>query len=191
MKMFARLTIGAVAALVLATVVAACGGDSETPAKAPRIPAAIADRLASLSDETAAALEVGDDCAAQETADELESEALEAESEIPQELRRQVREGVQQLTASISCEPVPVIETVPEETTTTEEPACPEDKHGKGGEDDSGGETTEALPPGQAKKADEDPCKQKDEEEDEGGGEEDDGGISGSGISGSSGPGGG
>src|SRR5262245_60688395 len=173
-----RLTTGALAALVLATVVAACG-DSETPAKAPRIPAGIAERLASLSDETAAELEAGDDCAAQETADELERKALEAEREIPEELRGELREGGQQLTASISCEPVTVIETVPEETTTGK-PECPDDdKHGKGegngGEDDKGGESTEDLPPGQAKKADDDKC---DQEADEDGGEGDDGGNS-------------
>ena len=121
----------AYAALLLATL-AACGGDEETPPKAPKIPAAVADRLANLSDDTAEALEVGDDCAAQETADELEREMLESEGEIPSELRRQVREGVQQLTASITCEPEPVtvIETVPEET-TAEKPNCPEEEKGK------------------------------------------------------------
>jgi len=129
--------------MAAATALTACGGDSE-PSKAPRIPAAVADRLAGLSDETAAALEAGDDCAAQEAADELESEALKAEAQIPSELRGQVREGVQRLTASISCEPEPVIvtETVPEETTTEEETDCPEDfaddHPGKGHDKDEG-----------------------------------------------------
>jgi hypothetical protein len=142
-----RLTIGVVAVVVAASTLAACGGDDEA-AKAPRIPAAVAERLAVLSDETAAALEAGDDCAAQESADELEREALEADAQIPAELRGQVREGVQRLTASISCEPEPVIvtETVPEETTpeeTTTEEDCPEeffedDHPGRGHDDEKG-----------------------------------------------------
>jgi hypothetical protein len=142
------------AALILA--LAACGEDTDNEPKAPRIPAGVADHLAGLSDETAAALEAGDDCAAQEAADELEREALKAEDEIPPELRSQVRTGVQQLTAAITCEPVTVIETVPEETTTEE--------------DDS------FCPPGQEKKEDE---KEEDEEkkdEDPGGGKDDQGG---------------
>jgi hypothetical protein len=142
-----RATTGGLAALLAALTLAACGDDSGSDPKAPRIPAAIAERLAALSDETAAAIELGDDCAAQEAADELEREALKAESQIPAELRGEVREGVQRLTASISCEPEPVtvIETVPEETTTEEkeESPCPpgqekQEEHGKGEDDGKG-----------------------------------------------------
>jgi len=129
--------------LLTAAVLTSCGGDSATEPKAPRIPAAVAERLAGLSDETAAALEVGDGCAAREAAEELKREALKAESEIPAELRPEVTDGVQQLTTAIECEPAPVVETVPE--TTTDESFCPpgqlkrEDGH-KGDEDGHGDE---------------------------------------------------
>jgi hypothetical protein len=146
-----RITSGGLAVLFAATVLAACGGDGGTE-KAPRIPAAVAERLAGLSDEAAAALEAGDECAAQEAADELEREALKAQGQIPANLLPEVQDGVQQLAAGISCEPEPiVIETVPEETTTEEkkppeeDPACPpglekkEDGHDKKDEGGCGG----------------------------------------------------
>ena len=176
--MLARSTLGVIATALLAVSLAACGGDDEDPPKSPRIPAAVADRLADLSDDTAEALELGDDCAAQETADELESEMLEAEDEIPPELRRQVREGVQQLTASITCEPEPpvtVIETVPEES--TEEPSCPEDEKDEKGKDEDSDD--EQLPPGVEKKDDkghkEDPCDEHGDDDEEGDADVEDG----------------
>ena len=143
--MLARLTTGGLAALVLATTLLACGGDSETADKAPRIPAGVAERLALLSDETAAALEAGDECSAQEIADELESEALKAEAQIPAELRGQVREGVQRLSAPISCEPV--VETVTETSPEDTESACSLLERLKEDEGDGPGKSEEA--PGQ------------------------------------------
>jgi hypothetical protein len=163
-----RWTIAGLFAILAATVMAACGSDPE-PAKAPRLPAAVADRLAGLSDETAAALEVGDDCAAQEAADELERESLEAEARIPTELRGELREAVQRLTAEISCEPEPVVitETVPEETTTEEEVDCPEDEKGRGRDEPRG-------PGREGPFGEDDPGRGHDREKEEGGDKEDD-----------------
>lgn len=173
--MRARLTTAVLAAL-LAIAVAACGGDAGSDEEPPQIPTAVAERLAALSDETADELEAGDDCAAQETADELERAALESEPQIPAELRGQLREGIQRLTAGISCVPEPVvIETVPEETTTEDQaeelPRCPEDE-----EKESESKSDDDLPPGLEKKQEEEKgkedeeCKQEDEKDD--GGEE-------------------
>jgi hypothetical protein len=165
--MRARSTTGGIALLLIAAVLASCGGDSPSDPKAPRIPAAVAERLAGLSDDTAEALEVGDDCAAQEVADQLERETLKAESQIPAELRSEVTRGVRQLTAAIECVPEPVIKTVPEETTTEELPPCPpgqekkEDDHGDHG--DEGGHGKDEQTEEEKKKEEEQ--KKKEEEQ--------------------------
>ena len=63
----------------LAVAVGGCGGnDSERQVAGPKIEGAVANELASLSDEVAQQLEEGDSCAARETAARLRAGVTEA-----------------------------------------------------------------------------------------------------------------
>jgi hypothetical protein len=102
---------GALIAVAASVALAGCGDDSEPEPEQPaRIPASVAERLASLSEETAAALERDDTCDAEVAADELARTAEEVESRVPAQLRPEVRAGVEQLTSRIDCVPPPSVE---------------------------------------------------------------------------------
>jgi outer membrane biosynthesis protein TonB len=95
---------------LLGAAIAGCGDDSDSQEPDPQIPAAVAGRLAELSDEAADELAAGDGCAAQETVDELEHQVELSRAQVPQELRAELEGGVQKLAAKIECVPEPVIE---------------------------------------------------------------------------------
>jgi hypothetical protein len=141
---------GALIVIAASLALAGCGDEPPAESERPaRIPAGAAERLASLSDETAAALEAGDPCGAELAAQELARTAEEVEPRIPVQLRPEVRAGVEQLASLIECVPPAVGEEQPPEP----EDGCPpgtvrkdegEGKDGKGkkedrDEDDSSG----------------------------------------------------
>src|SRR5918994_6800939 len=102
---------GPLIVVAASVALAGCGDDSEPDPEEPaRIPAGVAEQRASLSDETAAALEGGDPCGAELVADELTRTAEAVEPRIPAQLRPEVRAGVEELVSRIECVPAPPVE---------------------------------------------------------------------------------
>jgi hypothetical protein len=144
------------AAMLLAAIVAIAGcGDSGSSSQSPQIPAAIAGRLAALSDRTADDLDAGDDCGAAASVAQLKQEAEDAQPEVPDALRPELQAGVEQLASQIECvpepaplpEPTPKPEKVPKPEPKPEETGCSPghdktDEHGHGekghGKDEQG-----------------------------------------------------
>ena len=150
--------------MLLAAVFAIAGcGDSGSSSGSPQIPAAIAGRLAELSDRTADDLDAGDDCGAAATVKQLKQEAEDAQPEVPEALRPELQAGVEQLASQIDCvpEPAPLPEPAPKpEKNPKPEPKetdCPpgaekKDEHGhdeKGhGKDEHGHDEPKCDPGG-------------------------------------------
>lgn len=88
-------------------LVAACGG--EEPPPAPKLPAALAERLAARSDAVAERLERGDPCAAHAEAEALHAAAIAAVNaqQIPQRFHEELLGSVAALVESIECVPPP------------------------------------------------------------------------------------
>jgi glucose/arabinose dehydrogenase len=145
MRMRSKAVCLALAAAV--AVPAGCSSDDE-PAKPkpPRIPAATAADLASMSDEIADDLDAGDVCAAAQRADEL-SEAVER-ARLPERFR-EVEEVATTLVDTVNCPPPPEPEKKDE--------GKRDGGNGEGGDQESY-ENAQLdygqLPPGQAKKID-------------------------------------
>ena len=100
------------AALVVALVLAGCGGDDRASnatetAAAPTLPRALAEELALASDDVAELLETGDGCAASERAADLRERALAAveSGDVPAALEDPLVTAVEGLAARIVCEP--------------------------------------------------------------------------------------
>jgi hypothetical protein len=137
LKAFALAITLATASLALA----GCGSDSgpDTPTK-PAVPAATANRLASLSDEVASDLENGETCTAAGDADELLAAVQDAQ--LPPSLSSGVESAAQSLVNEVNCPPPPPPE--PEPKKHKEEHKKDEHKDGKPSN------PTGQLPPGQA-----------------------------------------
>jgi outer membrane biosynthesis protein TonB len=136
---------------LLGTAIAGCGDDSDSQEPDPQIPAAVAGRLAELSDEAADELAAGDGCAAQETVDELEHQVELSRAQVPQELRAELEGGVQKLAAKIECVPEPVIEEpVPEAEPEPkpEQKEKPKEKPKEEEKEEKEEEESEDCPPG-------------------------------------------
>ena len=138
------------AALVVAIALAACGGDGgasdevETAA-APSLPRALAEELASASDDVAELLEAGDGCAASQRAAELREEALAAvdSGDVPSELERPLVTAVERLAAQIVCEPATTEEEDEDDHEGDRDKGKENDKDkDKNGDDDSPDGTT-------------------------------------------------
>jgi hypothetical protein len=101
--LLALIALGAVLALT------ACGGSDQISAETPRLPRALANELADLSEQVAAALDAGDVCGAAGLADELESavETAVAEGDVPPELRPELEAAAVELQNGINCPPEP------------------------------------------------------------------------------------
>lgn len=126
-------------------LISGCGSDEgETSSAVPTIPALLSERLASESDDVAAALDAGDGCEAQEQAAELESAVAETQSQLPRELRGELQSGVAVLVSEIECVLAP--EPKPEKKEQEEEE---QQEDGEEGEDGRGPDSE--GPPGQIK----------------------------------------
>jgi hypothetical protein len=99
--------MGTAILLAAATAIAGCGGDSESSDPGLQIPAAVAGRLAELSDRTADQLDAGEDCHAEATVEQLRQEAEDAQLEVPDALRPEVQAGIEKLASGIDCAPAP------------------------------------------------------------------------------------
>jgi hypothetical protein len=81
-------------------LLAACGGSEATPEPAPKLPPAVAERLATEADAVAARLEAGDPCGAAAQAAALQQRVIEAQnrpSEVPDALREDLGLAVAEL----------------------------------------------------------------------------------------------
>jgi hypothetical protein len=111
-------------ALVAAT--AACGAQrtSAPPPRPrpPKIPNAVAARLAGEADAVAAALARGDACAARQQAARLRADATSSIGRVPAALQEPLSSGVNALVAEL---PRCVVPAVPAATTTAESPPPP------------------------------------------------------------------
>ena len=95
--------------LIAVAALAACGGEEAAAPEEPRLPRAVAERLAQRSEAVATALAEGDACRADERAAALRDEArraVEAE-EVPPELRAELERTARELEAQIECAPAP------------------------------------------------------------------------------------
>ena len=130
----------AITLAVASLAVAACGSDggADTPTKPP-VPAATANRLASLSDQVASDLDAGETCTAAGEADDLLAAAQDAQ--LPASISSGVESAAQSLVNEVNCPPPP-----------EPEPKKPKkDEHKK---DEHKGEPTNPgghVPPGQEK----------------------------------------
>ena len=100
-------------ALALACVLLAAGCGGEEAAPAPRLPGALAERLAARSDAVADRLAAGDGCAARAEAQALQAEAIEAVNgrRVPRAFQEPLLGSVTALAESIECvPPVPAAE---------------------------------------------------------------------------------
>ena len=116
------------AALACALLVSACGGEERAPA--PKLPTALAERLAARSDSVAERLEGGDACAALEEAEALQAETIAAvnEGRIPQVFQEELLGSVTALVESIDCTPPPA----PDQEDADEGEDGEDDERGRG-----------------------------------------------------------
>jgi hypothetical protein len=104
-----------------AVALAACGGDGmeqvdQQTVTGPTIERAVADRLATRSDNVANLLDAGDACAAQEEAAALEQDFRESVDEIPELYLEDLGSAIHEIVAAVPpCEPPPPTETDEEE----------------------------------------------------------------------------
>jgi hypothetical protein len=128
--------------LAVATLaLAACGSDggADTATK-PAVPAATANRLASLSDQVASDLDAGETCTAAGDADDLLAAVQDAQ--LPAGISSGVESAAQSLVNEVNCPPPPPPEP---------EPKPKKEEHKK---DEHKGEPTNPgghVPPGQEK----------------------------------------
>ena len=97
----------AIALVVSAALLApACGGSEETAPTEPRLPRALAERLAAKSDAVAAHLDAGDSCSAAEEAASLQETALAAieDGKVPRAFEAELEANVTELAGRIRCE---------------------------------------------------------------------------------------
>lgn len=120
-----RLPIALALAAVLAAGCGSTGGG--TRAEAPRLPGALAQRLAAESDAVAAALARGDACEAARLAGRLRDDATASIGRVPPEFQEPLSSGVNALASAVpACVPA----------TTTEPPEENDEGHkgrGNGG----------------------------------------------------------
>jgi hypothetical protein len=96
----------AIAGCASALLVAGCGGGAQPQAAGPRVPHALAYRLAAESDAVAAALERGDSCAAQTAAGRLRSDLTASIARVPSAWQEPLSSRVNALTAELpACTP--------------------------------------------------------------------------------------
>jgi hypothetical protein len=101
---------GILPVLGLALVLASCGADEKQAAPPPpRLPPALAERLAAQSEAVVSSLEAGDSCAAAERAGELENAVAAAirDGAVPAPLQGELRSVTRALALQITCEPPP------------------------------------------------------------------------------------
>jgi hypothetical protein len=118
------MTRAAIAVTLGATVVlAGCGGGSHRAAPPqPKLPAAVAEQLATRSDDVANKLDAGDRCGALAAAQQLQHQTTAAinAGRVPAALQEPLSGAANDLASRITCPPKP-------------QPQPPaEDKHGKG-----------------------------------------------------------
>jgi hypothetical protein len=114
--------------LCFALALAACGEDEQT-AKAPRLPGALAEHLASQSELVASSLDAGKECLADAQAAIFKSsvESAIAGGGVPPPLQPQLKLSADRLASDVKCEqPAPEPTAVPT-TTTEDKPAPPPD----------------------------------------------------------------
>ena len=114
-----RAILGTVVALAIA--LAGCGGDDEADAPAqPKLPAELADALAYESDQIAASLAEGRECAAHRQAQALRAHVGDAvgSGKVPPSLGREMSAAATSLDDGIVCEPPPPPEPEPEPAPT-------------------------------------------------------------------------
>ena len=99
----------ATTAVAVAALVGCGGGDEAAAPEEPRLPPAVAERLAQRSEDVAAALADGDTCLARDRAAALRDEARRAieAQEVPSELRGELERTASELAAEIECAPPP------------------------------------------------------------------------------------
>jgi len=97
-----------VALLTLAVVLAGCGG-SRTSAREPRLPAALAARLASYADETSRLAGAGDACGARVQALALQHATVAAINahRVPSPLQEPLQSSANELVNLLVCAPSP------------------------------------------------------------------------------------
>jgi multidrug efflux pump subunit AcrA (membrane-fusion protein) len=89
---------------------AGCGGGGEARPEEPRLPRAVAERLAQESEAIADKLDAGDTCGAAQQADVLENAVEEAigNGDIPDAFQAELLENARQLQSDVNCpEPPP------------------------------------------------------------------------------------
>jgi hypothetical protein len=116
--------------LLLAVVVAGCGGGSGTQRSADHgVPRALAQRWESRASAIANAASAGDDCTALRRASSLRDDVVATQHSVPVRLRSPLLIGVNALAARLKCTPPPA--TKP--PTQPKPPKPPHDKHERHG----------------------------------------------------------
>ena len=97
----------ALASLALVLTLAACGGSGARDSSSAAIPSGVANRLASMSDEVAAAWQAGDQCGAAEKADALRhaTDDAIAAGEVPAAYQDDLEAAVTNLQNTANCPP--------------------------------------------------------------------------------------
>jgi hypothetical protein len=100
-----RRCAGTLAAVTLATVLAACGGGTTATSEGPALPRSVANQLALKSDEIADALESGDECGAAHHADELKDrvDAAIEDGRIPPAFQDELLGAATDLQNDVNC----------------------------------------------------------------------------------------
>lgn len=121
------------AALALVLLAAGCGGGERESAPPPRLPAALAEDLASRSDHVAELLAADDRCGARATADRLSATVVEAinAGRVPAPFQEELGGATAALAARIVCVPATP---APDQSSADEKPS----KHDKGKKDGKG-----------------------------------------------------
>jgi hypothetical protein len=99
-------------ALLAAAALAGCGGGHArhaTPPPAPKLPRALADRLAARSDDVARKLDAGDSCGALTAARDLQQQTIGAINarQVPAALQEPLLGAANALVVRITCTPPP------------------------------------------------------------------------------------
>jgi hypothetical protein len=99
-----------IALLSMAALLAGCGGHARrTAPPQPKLPATVAERLATRSDAVAARLDAGDGCGALDEARGLQQQAIAAINarRVPAAFQESLLAATNDLVARITCVPAP------------------------------------------------------------------------------------
>ena len=127
-----RLPIALALAAVLAAGCGSTGGG--TRVEAPRLPRALAQRLAAESDAVAAALARGDACEAARLAGRLRADATASIGRVPASFQEPLSSGVNALVSAVpACVPATTTEAQPPEENDEDHKGRGHGGHGKDG----------------------------------------------------------